>query len=187
MAEVDYEARKRPEVYKPLYGAAFAELARFAGADLEAVQAGLDGIDATQMGPWGYLLAAVSATRPLVFTDKVQEALGSRWARQLWEPSNNPPELSLPRDEDEVEDEDGPDLFNEWETERIVAVDYPEKAQEALAQDFFWGGSGADVLGIWQKDGIAKVFHAHYEGFWILGEDPVDYFEKVVAQIVGAG
>jgi hypothetical protein len=46
MAEIDGQARKRPEVYKPLYGAAFAELARFAGADLEAVQAGLDGIDA---------------------------------------------------------------------------------------------------------------------------------------------
>jgi hypothetical protein len=178
MNDIDYEARKQPEAYKPLFGAAFAELGRFAGADLEAVQAALDGIDTTGMGPWGYLLAAASATKPLVFNDKVKEALGFRWGRQLWEPSDIPVFGGMTEDEVERDPDD-------YETNYIVAEYYPEEAHEALEQDYFWGGSDADVLGLWIKDGIAKVFHAHMEGFWILGEDPIDFFEKIVAQIVG--
>ncbi|MBW2703622.1 MAG: hypothetical protein JRF33_22630 [Deltaproteobacteria bacterium] len=179
MTEIDYGARKAPEVYKPLFDAEFAKLAELAGADLAAVQKLLDEIKLEGRGPWGYLTGGVSATAALLFNDKLKDALGYTWVRQLWEPSDQFAMFGG-MTEDEVERD--PD---DYDTNYIVAEYYPEESREALAEDNYWGGGDADVVGLWVKDGVAKVYHAHMEGFWILGEDPVDFLQKEVAKILG--
>ena len=56
---------------------------------------------------------------------------------------------------------------------------YPEESHECLSQYNYIGGADADVIALWQREDRTSVCHAHVEGFWILGEDPVDYIEKI--------
>lgn len=177
MSAIDYESRKKPAVYKPLIDTELQKIAEIAGADAGAVQAELDAVDLEGRGPWGYLTAAAKATTDLLFTDEVRRKLAGNWAAALWEPPQQYTCYGGPTEDDVERDPD------DYETNYIVAEYYPEESHEALAQDNYWAGADADVMGIWQKDGIAKVFHAHMEGFWILGEDPVDFIQKAVAKM----
>lgn len=142
------------------------------------MQKKLDEIKLEDRGPWGYLTEGISTTSALLFNEKLKKAMGTAWIRQLWEPSDQYAVFGG-NTEDEVEQDE-----DDYDTNYIIAEYYPEEAHEALEQDNYWGGSDADVLGLWVKDGIAKVYHAHIEGFWILAEDPVDFFQKEVAKIL---
>jgi len=41
----------------------------------------------------------------------------------------------------------------------------------------------ADVLGIWDNEGVESIYHAHLEGFWLLGIDATEWIQNVVKKI----
>ncbi|MEL6182880.1 MAG: hypothetical protein AAFS10_28250, partial [Myxococcota bacterium] len=45
-------------------------------------------------------------------------------------------------------------------------------------------GWGEDVVGLWRRPGgYTSLYHAHPEGFWLLGYDAVDFVERAVARL----
>lgn len=178
MSNIDYAARKNPEAYKPLLDAEFAKLVELVGGDKAEVQKHLDSIDTEGCRPWDYLTSGINATKKIIFTEKLQEALGYSWTKHLWQAGDQYTCFGGMSEDDFEQDPD------DFETNYIIGEYYPEESHEALQQDDFWGGSDADVVGLWSKDAITKIFRAHMEGFWILGEDPVDFFQKEVGTIL---
>ncbi len=151
----DYAHRTDPSVFKPLIDAALLEIARKGGGDVEAVQKELDALDATQYRrQWSYLMRALSRTRTHLLTDKVLQA-PNHWFDHFLEGNHY-----------DTRDKD---------VDSIIEY-YPERAQEALRQENLVGGYDADIIGLWKRDdGHESVYHAHMEGFWILGEDTIDF------------
>jgi hypothetical protein len=179
---IDYAARRRPEIFKPLVDAA---LSRIAAVDARtftppaAVEPGT--------GPWGYLEAAVAAGRADLTTLAVGNALGEHsWGHRflLGKLAEHLTAFEAVETEEEAAGGDDEEDFDP-EGRPIVLAYYPEESHECLRQGHFVGGADADVIALWQRADRTSVCHAHMEGFWILGEDPVDFIERIAAKAEG--
>lgn len=167
-----------PTIYKPLIDAEFRNLAEILKVDLVSVQNKLDLIDPKSCGAWRYLLQAIEQTRTLLVSPEFKKMLQSNMLRDLWFPTDQYAcfgGYTANYDDYNSDDYDVNYIFSEY---------YPEEAHEALAQENYWGGADADVFGLWTTENKTKVYHAHMEGFWILGEDPADFLKKAVEHII---
>lgn len=176
---IDYTSRNKPEVFKPLIDAELLKLAKYNGADIGKTEKILATVDPKKMGAWGYLTSAIDATRSMVYEGKVAENLGFSWSHQLFEQDME----RFPFFAGETENDVPEDL--DFSENPIVLEYYPKESHEALRQDMFVGGADADVIGLWRVEDRTRVFHAHMEGFEILGEDPVDYLQRIVRDELG--
>ncbi|AWV91253.1 hypothetical protein [Bradymonas sediminis] len=178
---MDYAARKTPEIYKPMIDAALLRLARVAGADDEAVSVTLADLKVEPgTGPWGYLTqAAIPAIRSSLTTEALQTALGPySWNFSLLKGTlaDNLQAFDYVETQDEVEI----DYEDPWGSP-VVLEYYPEESHECLRQVNYIGGSDADIIALWRRADRTSICHAHMEGFWILGEDPIDWIEKIAS------
>jgi hypothetical protein len=176
----DYAARRRPEIFKPLVDAALSRIAAVGGRAFTrpaAVESGT--------GPWGYLDAAVAAGRADLTTVAVGKALGEHsWGHQflLGKLAEHLTAVEAVETEEDAAGDDDEEGFG---GRPIVLAYYPEESHECLRQGNFVGGADADVIALWQRADRTSVCHAHMEGFWILGEDPIDFIERIAAKAEG--
>ncbi len=183
---IDYRARKNPDVFKPLIDVALSRIARVGGRSFtppDAVEAGT--------GPWGYLNAAAAAGRSSLTSEAVAKALGEHsWSHQflLGKLAEHFTSYDVVETEAEASGGGGEDDEDFGSDDRPVVLEYyPKESWECLRQGNFIGGADADVFALWQREDRTSVCHAHMEGFWTLGEDPVDYIERIATKAEGKG
>jgi hypothetical protein len=180
---IDYAARRRPEIFKPLVDAALSRIAAVGGRTFTPpaeVEAGT--------GPWGYLDAAVTAGRADLTTVAVANALGEHtWNHQflLGKLAEHFTSYDVVETEEDAAGGDDEEEDFGFEGRPVVLSYYPEESHECLRQAHFVGGADADVIALWKRADRTSVCHAHMEGFWILGEDPVDFIERIAAKAEG--
>jgi hypothetical protein len=174
--------------YKPRIDAALASIAGYAGADPEALARTLAKIEIDDLGPWGYLMAAMRAGSDLLLSDDIAAALKREWFLYFLEAREE--EFLPPRfggDSEGDDDHDSPELEDDGyaDTRRALYLeDYPEEAHEALEQAHFVGGSGRGIVCLWRREGgVTSVCFASPSGFEILGEDPADFAERAAAKL----
>lgn len=171
----ELQARKKASVFKPLIDEAILKIAAWAGVDTDRVESILDSLNANRYSPFEYLYTAMRKVKSVLFIERVEAQMKFGSAKYLF---NNPEQQHLYVGESEY-DYDPADL--EAEDYAVILENYPDKAHAALKQNHFWGGHNADVMGIWvTKEGIERVFHANATTFTILGEDAIDFIEKIV-------
>lgn len=173
-ATVDWEARKKPENYKPLIDAALLRIAHAAGADEAAVKATLEEQSPTK-GPWNYLTNVLKEIREDLLTDELRDA--RPWGMSFLDGTidEHLEAFSCVETQADV----SPDPFDR----PVVLEYYPEEAHECLRQQIYIGGADADIFALWNRGDRYSVCHAHMEGFWILGEDPSDYIENIADKV----
>lgn len=179
---IDYVARKQPAVFKPLIDAALERIAKVGGRAFTP-----PGSVAPGTGPWGYLTTVVAAAKDDLTSEAVRSALGEHsWSVAFLGGTLAEHFTSYDVVETE-EDARGGDDDEDWDPEArpVVLAYYPEESRECLRQGNFVGGADADVFALWQRADRTSVCHAHMEGFWILGEDPADYIERIAAKAEG--
>lgn len=170
--------RTTPAVYKPLIDSALQKFARHAGKSPAELAKKLDALDVRDLGPWGYLMQALESARPLLLSAHARERLRGDWFLSFLtnDNANNNPPTGLAGDCSDGDEYD--DSF-----ENLISLEYyPEEAREGLAQEHFVGGTDADVIFLWKGE-LTKVCHAHPEGFWILGDDPIDFVERAAKKL----
>lgn len=178
-----YKERTKPEIFKPLIDGAWVEMAEIVGADQGKVRDVLNKIplESLQDGnstSFRYLKVTAGNLRGIIFTEKAEALLRNTWFKHIIrEPVNEPPVYGG-ETEDEFNAEDASEDDNP-----VFLEHYPEESHEALRQNLYIGGYDADVLGLWSTESGVKIFHAHPEGFWILGEDAIDWLTKTVEEI----
>ena len=168
---MDYAKRNEIDVYRPLIDAALLRIVRATDGDEEQAHAALDAVE-HDAGPWGYLNKAVNAVRDSIDMDAIEEVLPYAWAtsflRDTWSSGEYP--MYCVDSEDDVDPMDFP--------RPVVLQYYPEEAHECLGQQIYVGGGDADIIALWKREDRTSICHAHMEGFWILGEDSVDFIEN---------
>ncbi len=171
----ELQARKKASVFKPAIDESILKIATWAGVDTDRVESLLDSLNANRYSAFEYLYTAMRKVKSVLFIERVEAQMKFGWSKYLF---NNPEQQHLYVGESEY-DYDPSDL--EAEDYAVVLENYPDKAHAALKQNRFWGGHNADVVGIWvTKEGIERVFHANAAAFNILGEDAIDFIEKIV-------
>ena len=161
---MNYEERKQPNVYKPLIDEALIRIVEATGGDVDEARQALDEVEHDGTS-FEYLNDhAVPAVSSFVDLEVVQERIPHRWGKSLLEGKF----------------EAGTMLFPNIEF-------YPEDSKEFLHQQNFIGGYDADVVGLWDRDDRQSICHAHMEGFWILGEDAIDFVEKTADELEADG
>lgn len=174
----DYRARQKPEQFKPLIDAALARLASLSGAALTLAEV------SEGTGPWGYLTEAIAQNRAALTGPKVRAALGEHtWYDQFLTGhlADNLNAGSVIDSEDDLDPEDDYDP----DAAPVVLAYYPAAAHACLRQELFIGGADADLFALWPREDRTSVCHAHMEGFWILGEDPIDFIERIADRAEG--
>lgn len=169
----DYAARREPAVFKPLIDAALLRIARKASCDDEAAR--VLGALETQPGggPWTYLLEASSKLRPLGLAQTVRKG---EWAHYFLAGEHESYQGHTTHRDD---DDDGSIPY-------VNLRHYPAEARAALKQGNFVGGYDADVIAMWRRsDGRYSPCHAHPEGFWLLGQDAIDFAERAAVLAEG--
>lgn len=179
---IDYHARKQPAVYKPLIDAALDRIAKVGGRTFTPPESIAPGT-----GPWGYLTTAVAVGKDDLTTGAVRAMLGEYHWSYRFLLGRLAEHLTAFETVETEEDAQGGDDDEDWDPDGrpIVLAYYPEEARACLRQENFVGGADADVFALWERDDRTSVCHAHMEGFWILGEDPVDYIERIAARAEG--
>lgn len=167
----DYVARRDASVFKPSIDAAMLRIARHAGRENE-VRAALDALVVPSgTGPWGYFLLTLDAVKNLGLD---QAAPVGTWGDYFFSGQHRD---YVPHSTERDEEDDG-----NW----LSLGDYPREAIPALKQKLYVGGYDADVVMLWARtDGRHTVCHAHPEGFWILGQDPIDFVERTAIEVEG--
>jgi hypothetical protein len=162
----DAAARREPSVFKPLIDAALLRIGRKAGVD-EDLATLLGGLDVPPGGgAWTYLLEALRAAQPLGLAKTVPDG---EWAHYFLSGEHESYAGHTTHHDD---DDDGSISY-------VNLRDYPREARPALRQGHFVGGYDADVIAMWRRaDGRYSPCHAHVEGFWLLGQDPIDFIER---------
>jgi hypothetical protein len=164
-----------PDVFRPRIREAVLKISRFAGTE-STVKPILDSLEPSDDGPWGYLMKVLNAARPALLSSRLDAVGKGDWFRYYLDGRNAEYEGHVLRPS---EDED-----QELDVHYVDLEDYPEESHKALKQKQFVGGYGADVVCLWRtKDGVARVCHAHPEGFWIRAENPVAFVEQFAAQL----
>lgn len=162
----DYAARREPGVFKPLIDGALLRIGRKVGVDdkLSLVLGALEAPPGS--GPWTYLMAAITAARPLGLDKAIRDG---EWAHYFLGGQHESYEgHTTYRDEDD----DGSVPY-------VNLRHYPAEARPALKQGTFVGGYDADVIALWRRaDGRYSPCHAHPEGFWLLGQDAIEFVER---------
>jgi hypothetical protein len=167
--------RSRPQHFKPLIDKSIEKIAAWAGVDTKKIQSVLSLLSAQRYSGFEYLYNAMRKVKPLIFIEKVETRLTFGWSKHLF---NNPEQEHIYVGET-IYDYDEADL--ESEQYAIVLEDYPKAAHAALKQNTFWGGSGAEVAGVWtNRDGVETIYVASPKKFEILAEDAVDFIEKII-------
>lgn len=168
---MDYAKRKEIDVYRPMIDAALIRIVNATDGDEAQAQSALDAVD-HDAGPWGYLKNAVNAARDSIGMEAIEEVLPHDWAtsflRDTWSSGEYP--FSCVDSEADVDPMAIP--------RPVVLEYYPEESHECLRQQNYVGGADADILALWRREDRTSICHAHMEGFWILGEDPVDFIEN---------
>lgn len=169
----DPAARREPSVFKPLIDAALLRIGKKAGVEDELVKL-LGSLEAPPGGgPWTYLMDAIRAAQPLGLAKVVPNG---EWAHYFLSGEHESYEgHTTHRDEDD----DGSISF-------VNVRNYPREARPALRQGHFVGGYDADVIAMWRRaDGRYSPCHAHMEGFWLLGQDAIDFIERAAMMAEG--
>jgi hypothetical protein len=121
------------------------------------------------------LSLALQATRELLVTPKLAELAKGEWFLPLLRGDEYTGHVLAGKHSDDFDD---PVVLD--------PDDYPDEARPALKQSYFIGGSDADVVLLWrQKDATHAICHAHPEGFWILGQDAIDFAERFARTCAG--
>ncbi|MCH2043612.1 MAG: hypothetical protein MK212_05680 [Saprospiraceae bacterium] len=175
---MNYTTRLSPEVYKPIVDNLLIKFSQYLTTDTNALKKILAELIA-EGSSWEYTLEALKKTRPYIYTEVVQSKLQYEWGNTL---------LSSNKEEEEDEEEDwDEDEEEDWDINDVDLNDYPEESHEAIQQETFWVCEDADITGIWkQANEVEKIYHAHMEGFWILGEDAIDFLEKSIQKVMTA-
>lgn len=188
---MDYAARKLPEIFKPLIDAALLRIAHAAGADTNAVQERLDEL-VPKLGlnvlhkrdtsrPWHYLrYQATPAIADLILTDRFNEALGHHYTTSLLNGAFG--EYLETADwvttKEELDDE------RYWDSYPVVLEYFPPESHECLKQGYYVDGvDGTEVLALWDRGDRHSVCRVLRQGFFILGEDSVDWIEKIATEV----
>jgi hypothetical protein len=167
--------RSRPQNFKPLIDKSIEKIAAWAGVDTKKIQSVLSLLSAQRYSGFEYLYNAMRKVKPLIFIEKVEIRLTFGWSKHLF---NNPEQEHIYVGET-IYDYDEADL--ESEQYAIVLEDYPKDAHAALKQNTFWGGSGAEVAGVWtNREGVETIYVASPKKFEILAVDAVDFIEKII-------
>lgn len=168
--------RTSPEVFKPAIDAALVRIARVAAADADAVQRALAGLREGRAFP--YLLGALHALRGLVDVDRLRAAGAGTWLLYFLEGKDA-------RYEGHFLEPEGAGFEDELGQASPIRLEfYPEQAHAALRHQDFVGGQDADVVGLWRlPDGREAIYHAHPEGFSLLGDDAIDFVEREAARL----
>ncbi len=166
---------RKPAVFKPLIDEYLLRIAQWADVDGERLQRTLQAISAERATPFEYLYNAARKVRNQLFIERVESKLTYGYSRQLFVSGDTnyifAGESEYDYDPAELESEDY----------AVVLENYPRAAHKALEQDKIWGGAGAEVVGIFTaKDGIEQIYKATPKEFIILGEDAIDYLEKII-------
>lgn len=174
---VDYSERKKPDVFKPMIDEALMRIARAVGADEDAVASKLADLD-PEGGPWNYLSReSTPAVRDLLVNDTLREVMPYDRGTKLLD--NTLDQHLEAFDWVETEADVEPDAWSR----PVVLEYYPEESLECLRQGMYVGGADADIIALWDRGDRHSICHAHMEGFWILGEDPVDWIEKIADKV----
>lgn len=173
---MNYLERKKSAIFKPIIDDYFLRLAQWAGVDAERVKKILETLNANRYTSFEYLYTAARKVKSVLFIEKVEAQLNYGYSRQLF----NSVELNYVYVGESEYDYDPAEL--ESDDFAVILDNYPKKAAPALRQDKFWGGNLAEIAGVWlTKEGLECVYKATPKEFVILGEDPIDYLEQVIA------
>jgi hypothetical protein len=173
---MNYLERKKPAIFKPIIDDYFLRIAQWAGVDAERVKKILETLNANRYTSFEYLYTAARKVKSVLFIEKVEAQLNYGYSRQLF----NSVELNYVYVGESEYDYDPAEL--ETDDFAVILDNYPKKAAPALRQDKFWGGNLAEIVGIWlTKEGVECVYKATPKEFVVLGEDPIDYLEQVIA------
>jgi hypothetical protein len=173
---MNYLERKKPAVFKPIIDDYFLRIAQWAGVDAERVKKILETLNANRYSGFEYLYTAARKVKSVLFIEKVEAQLNYGYSRQIF----NSIDINYVYVGESEYDYDPAEL--ESDDYAVILDNYPSKAAHALRQDKFWGGNVAEVVGVWlTKEGLECVYKATPKEFVILGADPIDYFEQVIA------
>ncbi len=183
------------EYYKPLIDEAILQLVKYNEGQVEEAREILKGLktntivemendffntasqegflkfmeeNASEISALGYLKKSMYKLKKYLNDGKLKPKLENEWINVLFEPGRyfDDSEESI----QEIRD-------------NLVLKNYPQEGWEALQQEDYLVVEDADFLGVWKRSGRESIYHAHPEGFWVLGDDPVDWIEKVVSKV----
>ena len=157
----DFENRKDPAIYRPRINEALLRIVKATNGDVNAARDALDTIK-YEGTSWGYLNdKAVPLVSEFINLKIVNEKIPYSWGKALLEQT-----LGVPTAYPEIEY-------------------YPEEAIACLEQENYIGGYDADIIALWDRGDRESICHAHMEGFWVLGEDAIDFVEKTATELEG--
>jgi hypothetical protein len=182
---MNYKARQKPEVFKPMIDEALLRIARVANVDEDAVSARLGEVEPGG-DSWHYLYEqALPAVSEILYTDQLDELFedaGNGWGQMLFSQDLDG-ELFATRCVATAAEDDDPDEYP------VVLEYYPQIAHECLKQENYVGGQDDAIVALWKREdrtSICVAWATEEEEMDILGEDTIDWIESIAGELEDA-
>jgi hypothetical protein len=167
---IKWKDRNKPEVFKPLIDFELVEMASLNGHMQDIVRPKIEAVRALDYTNIGYLIHICRNIAAWCYKGNVESIMKeyALWSINLFESPDEVPVLAKPSQNGS----------SDYFFQNVVFPErYPKKARAALMDGLFIGGGNGDVLGVWNKDGINKIYVAFPDAFEILANDPVEWIQ----------